>query len=195
MSRNPRGETVRAFVAVDLSAAARAAVAAAFAPYRSVTAVGWVAAENLHLTLKFLGEVAEKKIPHMEDSFAGVANTLSMFSARLGAPGVFPALGRPRVIWVDVLTDENELQELARQIDATAGRYGIRTERLGFQAHVTVGRVRRSDGLTPVMRFVQTGEPLIAPAWSVSSFRLIRSDLTPTGAHYTTLRRFDLRPR
>lgn len=189
-------EKQRLFVAVELPAGAKDALAAAVGQLRGLMPAGvrWVNPAGIHLTLKFLGTVdgglAEPLLAALQREMAGVDKT--PFPLHLDGLGVFPNRREPRVIWAGVGGDLEILGAVQRRVEDAAAYLGLARERREFRPHLTLGRVR--DGVTPAARremgsVVAEQGAALAPeyAWGVEEIGLIRSVLTPQGAVYTSL--------
>ncbi|RKY62807.1 MAG: RNA 2',3'-cyclic phosphodiesterase [Candidatus Latescibacterota bacterium] len=185
---------IRTFVAVDISDEARGRVRDLVEELKQYKAdVRWVAPESLHLTLKFLGEIDEGRL---EDVFSGVEEAVSgvePFRMVLEGLGGFPGLGRPRVLWVGVSDGAEELRNLAARVEGSLEHRGFPREDRPFSPHLTIGRVKRLSGrlrqLTDAMRGGGFGPEEVR----VEEVKVMKSDLRPSGAVYTTLRSFPLR--
>ncbi len=190
------GGRLRLFVAVDLPAGAKAALAAAMGQLGELLPAGvrWVNPAGIHLTLKFLGDVefglVEPLGAALREAAAGMDNV--PFPLHLEGLGVFPNRREPRVIWAGVGGDLAALGRLQGLVEDAAVRLGFAEERRGFRAHLTLGRVR--DGVRPAARrelgsvVVEQGGALEPEyAWEVGEISLIRSVLTAQGAVYSTL--------
>jgi 2'-5' RNA ligase len=149
--------------------------------------VVWVAPENFHLTVKFLGAVGTERLPDVEralgDAVAGVAS----FTLALRGLGAFPSTARPRVIWAGTAQGAAELAEVAARVERALSPLGFPTEERPFSAHVTLGRVRtprRNPRLAQALAASADVELLRVP---VERLSLMRSDLSPRGARYSEL--------
>jgi 2'-5' RNA ligase len=100
-----------------------------------------VNSENIHLTLKFLGNIDESQIDPIGDALARHLNPFSRFVISAKGLGVFPGTRRPRVLWVGL--DQPQLTELAATIEAALTPLGFPPEQRGFQPHLTIGRFRQ----------------------------------------------------
>ncbi|MFQ5418146.1 MAG: RNA 2',3'-cyclic phosphodiesterase [Myxococcota bacterium] len=182
-------EAIRAFIAIELSDGVRAAVAGVIgALMRSGDggAVRWSRPENLHVTLRFLGDVPRRRVPEIARSVGLATAVLPPFRMRLGRVGAFPNRRRPRVVALEVGPQE-PLAGLARAVDAAVASVGLASDRFHFHPHLTLGRVR-GRGLPPVTASVTAlGESLV-----VEEIVLFRSELTNRGARYTPLERIAL---
>jgi RNA 2',3'-cyclic 3'-phosphodiesterase len=176
---------VRLFVAVNLPEEVRRLAHEAAAPLRAAGwPVRWVPAASLHLTLKFLGEVAaEREQPVAAALDASVASARP-FDIGLGGVGAFPGLGRPRVIWMGVEAHP-ALELLANDVQRALAPFGFEAELRPFQPHFSLGRVRQ--GAQPGA-FATLGRLAGEVVWEgvapVESVDLMASVLGPGGAAY-----------
>jgi 2'-5' RNA ligase len=182
-------EPVRAFFALELSPETRDAVASAVASLRAELPEGvrWLAPENAHLTLKFLGDVPRDALPKLLARAASRLARESPLQVTLGGLGAFPNARAARVIWLGVSEGAAALARLARKLDAAGRGVGAPRDRRPFQAHLTLGRLS-------VPRHVPL-ERLVAP--TPSSFRveevvLYESRLSSSGAVHSPLARLPL---
>lgn len=107
--------------------------------------VRWVEPDDLHVTLKFLGQVRKERLPEIEEAVGRVAVTTEAFSADLGGFGAFPTIRRPRVIWLGVDATA-ELRCLKQDLEWTLGDMGFDVETRAFHPHVTLGRTEGDAG-------------------------------------------------
>ncbi len=147
--------------------------------------VRWVKPEGIHLTLKFLGDIAEDLVEDLSAELDNIARGYPALSLRFSGFGAFPNTRRPRVIWVGLAGDLPELAGLASQVDAMCSGFGIEREKRAFSAHITLGRLK-----VPSMVDLETD--LIEEGFSATQVLLYRSELLPTGARHTILHRSSL---
>lgn len=145
---------MRLFIAVELKAALRRDAAAAGARLAAALRrglpggradVSWVRPDNLHLTLRFLGEIDEARALALADRFAEPFAT-KPFEIELAGVGAFPPSGSPRVVWIGTTLGRETLTALAEQVDARLESWGFAREARPFQAHLTLGRCRQPLG-------------------------------------------------
>ena len=180
-----RGDAVRAFFAVELGEeAVRAAegVAEALRGADPDGHVRWVASESYHLTLRFLGDTPEAKLPALQTALDAVAADQVRFALQLDRLGCFPNERRPRVIWAGVQGDVEAAATLKIALDAALVPLGWEKENRPFRAHLTLGRVKHSHRQIR-LPFGAALEPIPI---SVDALHLVESELRPDGPRYTT---------
>ncbi len=185
--------TRRLFVAAWLPRACADEAAAVLAALRvRDDSVRWVGPENLHVTLAFLGDVAEDRLADVEDRIARGLHGAEGFSLRLAGLGAFPARGDVRVAWIGVEEGAKEIAALASRVERTlaAGRYVASSDR-PFHAHVTLGRPKGSRGFGR-LREILGSMTFRGNARRVEEITLAESRLTPRGAEYHATCRFAL---
>ena len=184
----------RCFVAVELPEELRVRVDAALGSLRGETrAVRWVPEQNLHLTLKFLGEVEEGRISAVTEALQSVSPTASPFRWELSSAGFFPPGKRPRVFWLGAGEGAEPLRKLAGAVGAALRSLGFQPEDRPFQPHLTVGRVR--DGGRIEESFFRRWEGLGGERFGavlVNDLVLMQSELRPEGPLYTPIARVAL---
>ena len=187
-----RREVLRAFIAADLTPAVREAVAEASARLRAKLAdlpLRWVAPQNMHLTLKFLGDVSARNLRLLENMLASEAAKHCAFEFGVGTLGAFPSERHPRVLWVGVSGPEI-LFHLHEGIENAMARLGYPRERRPYQPHLTLARVARNAPAGVIRQVSQVlREETLGYLGSVrvEAVHLYRSDLSPRGPRYTRL--------
>jgi RNA 2',3'-cyclic 3'-phosphodiesterase len=146
--------------------------------------VSWVKRENLHFTLRFLGEVGESGSRRAAEAAAEIATDHRSFEAALGPLGSFPDGPRARVLWIGLSRGAEPMVALARSLERALERRGFEREGRPFAAHLTIGRVR-----DPGRDWSQAlRRATLAPAaWHVDRVLLIRSTLSPQGSRYVEI--------
>lgn len=148
-------------------------------------AVRPVAAENLHLTLKFLGDTDPDWLRDVGDILSGVGRRSAAFEVSLSGVGAFPSLSRPSVIWTGMAPEEPVIQ-LAAAVEAALVEYGFSAESRPFRAHVTLARIKRRPPRELADRLARRVQTELSRVL-VDELVLMRSDLTPDGSRYTPL--------
>lgn len=152
----------------------------------------WIVPENLHVTLKFLGELDEKALPDLREIARHAAAGLKPFRVTYGPFGGFPALSRPRVIFFEATEGTKELAEIALRLESGAEMVGVPRENRPFTAHLTLARIKEPlpAGIRDALQKVP---PLPATASQmVDHFSLMQSRLSRAGAEYEEVESFDL---
>ena len=181
-------DTIRSFVAVLLVGAVRGELAAAIERLRPVSRdVAWVNPGNIHLTVKFLGNVARDRIDPIVAALTGALGEAGAFDATIRGLGAFPSLARPRVIWAGVTEGAGAMVEAARRVDEALAAVGFPREARPFSPHATLGRVRRPGANPTLASALRAEESSEFGRIHVAGVRLMRSELSPRGAHYTEL--------
>jgi RNA 2',3'-cyclic 3'-phosphodiesterase len=175
---------MRLFLAVFPPAAVqRAAFGLIEALRRPGDGVSWVKPENLHYTLRFLGEVGEDGARRAAEAAAGAASTAKPFTAVLGGLGAFPNPRRARVLWIGMSEGGEPLVALARDLDRALAKRGFGKADKPFAAHLTLGRVRE-PGRDWTETLAAAGAD--APArFEVDRLCVVESQLDPRGSIYT----------
>lgn len=177
---------MRLFLAVNLPSDLRQAAWEAAAPLRQRGyPVKWVAAEALHVTVKFLGEVGPHRMDEVISALEAAASGAKRFSLWVSGFGAFPNEHRPRVVWIGCEAAA-PLELLQHRVEQQMDRIGFALEGRPFRPHITLGRVRREAHHREFLGF---SEDLAALQYSseamIGSLDLVESTLTPKGARYT----------
>lgn len=182
---------VRAFVAILLSEEVRAVVAAGIARLQPLArSVRWVSPENLHLTLRFLGERTPEELDLVRDGLSEVVEGAAPFVLSFHGLGAFPGLARPRVFWVGVTTGGEDAKQLHARLDAALARRTIPPDERPFSPHLTIGRARTPTHLPAVQEAIAREGQRGFGELHVGAISLMQSELTPAGPRYTELKAF-----
>lgn len=183
---------LRAFIAIELPKHLQDAVEKQTSRLRQTLGndiVRWIPTQNMHLTLKFLGDIAASHVDFLKQMLAREADTHPQFDMQVGGLGSYPTPRRPRVLWVGLQTPA-DLTSLQKSIEAGTTRLGYEPDEYTFSPHLTLGRVRQAISPTEMqkVRFalstIQLGN--IGTA-RVDSIHLFKSDRLPSGSIYTKL--------
>ncbi|WP_336360523.1 RNA 2',3'-cyclic phosphodiesterase [Haladaptatus sp. ZSTT2] len=183
---------MRLFVSIDLDELEDAVVAVQ-EPLSGASGLDLVAPEQAHITLKFLGEVAEQGIDDIEAALEDAVRTAAVrpFSATFEGLGAFPSAEYIRVVWLGVGEGTEELTRLYEAIERRLIEEGFEPESHGFTPHVTLGRMRHGGGKETVQRALEA-EGVTAGSMRVTEVRLKESLLTDNGPVYVTRSRVEL---
>ena len=153
--------------------------------------VKWVEPHNIHVTLKFLGDVAED---HLEGLYQGVTEGvrgIQPFEINLSQLGAFPNFKRPRVIWIGVEAGKEKLVQLQKQVEDSISHHGFPKENRKFSPHLTIGRVKSPRGVDDLVTTIQE-TPFESNSIGIREVVVMKSTLTPEGPIYAPLRRIGL---
>lgn len=179
--------SIRTFVAIELPAEIKEILTARQSRLmREISGIKWVETENLHLTLKFLGDTQEAMVDQIQHALAAGIKNIPPFSLSLGEIGGFPSLLRTRVIWSGLTGELAVLNRLRERVETALEEIGYPREKTKFHPHLTLGRVR--SGAPPVdMRPRVNDQEQRGGPWRVANISFMRSELTRRGPIYTTL--------
>ncbi len=178
---------MRAFIAIELPQNIKQLISrfqSALEPCQAD--VKWVSSPNIHLTLKFLGEIDDKTGEAVIETIKTVCTKVSTFIIKTGRLGAFPSLRSPRVIWLGLSAGDEECVSLAEQIESGLSRAGIPKEDREFSSHITIGRVRSQKNLRPLQDKLAKLEEKeeLQEGFEVRKVTLFKSTLTPQGPVY-----------
>ena len=179
---------MRLFVALNLPAAERRAIYEATEPVREGTpGITWAAEENLHITLKFLGEEPGAGAVPMRDRLRRLAAAHAPVELALGGVDAFPNLRAPRIVWMGAAASP-AVQRLQRDVDAACGDFGYARDARPFRPHVTLGRVKARLDAGALRRLGERARAVhYARTVEVRSVDLMSSTLTPAGSRYAVV--------
>ena len=187
--------TIRSFIAVNIGLHALRAVAEEQSGLRRRAGergvdVRWVAPQNLHVTLRFLGQVTEPMVAAIQDGLEPALRNVAPFEVTAAGLGVFPDARQPTVVWVG-LREDGALGRLHGTVSEVLVGMGFAPEDKPFRSHVTIGRVRSGEGDALAACLAESGERAYG-AFTVREIVCYRSDLRPSGADYHMLWRLPL---
>lgn len=157
--------------------------------------VRWTKREQLHLTLKFLGNVVETRIAELSNMLRAACFNFTALQLRAERIGFFPDLRFPRVVWVGVHDSKDVLALLQNAIDATVKSFTNEPSEKKFTGHVTLGRIPRIKRTeAEALKKVALGlTDRFLGEWVADKVELIRSELSSSGSHYTILANISFR--
>jgi 2'-5' RNA ligase len=197
---------IRVFVAVELDRDIKDAIAQVQGQVRdrigryeaSRARIQWVHSDSIHLTLKFLGDIAEPRVDEIRQALALQLSRLPRFSVDMGGLGVFPGLRAPRVLWMGLSAQQARpgdcdqadfLGHLAAEIEAALDKLGCPRETRPFSPHLTLARIKERS--REVGRALEASGAMTLGSrlgsLAVDAVALMKSDLKPSGAVYTKL--------
>jgi len=182
-------KTLRTFAAVEITNPVRAKADALIHALADTSAdVNWVEPHNLHLTLKFLGDVHQRDIHDICRVIAKSVAKLQPFEIEVCGAGAFPNPARPRTIWLGVTAGADPMVVLHDRVEADLAEIGYREEHRRFQAHLTLGRVRGAGiGISELGDRLQKQADFLAGRMTVEKLTVFASTLTSAGPIYEVL--------
>jgi len=180
---------IRAFIAIALPEEIKDSIQDIVSGLREKNpAVRWVRPEGMHLTLKFLGNIDESFVETLSLGLDDVVAQYSCLKLTLSRLGVFPNVRRPRIVWIGLTGNIENLSHLAGSIDALSFQFGIERERREFKSHITLGRLK-----VPTM--VDLGIEFTQETFTATQVLLFQSKLSSQGARYSVLHRSVMMPK
>jgi 2'-5' RNA ligase len=152
----------------------------------------WPRAEGMHLTLKFLGEVPEKKITEIVSGLQTAAEGIGQFRLEVKGVGTFPNPQNARVVWIGLSGDIGKLTKLQGAVEDAMARIGLAREERKFTAHLTLGRIKYIRSREHWLAVLAGLRDRSMPGFEVTAVSLMKSELKPSGAVYTEMGRVEL---
>ncbi len=184
-------ESLRVFCAVELPEPVREAAAAHAARLRREfpdARASWARPANLHVTLKFLGELAVACVGDVSRAADAAVEGFEPFGLSVEGAGTFPPRGAARVLWLGIRDESGSLARLQRRLEAECKSAGFPAEPLAFKPHLTVARLRQPKGASELSE-AHRRSPFGPHTFKVSELIVMRSELAPGGSRYTPLSR------
>ena len=188
MITNSRQQAMRCFISITLPEEIKRGMTAIQGRLRASGAdVSWTRPEGIHLTLKFLGEVEEKRVPKIAAALDNAVNGIGAFSLSVSGMGTFPDRRRPRVVWIGLKEDGDSLIKLQENVGRELVTIGFPLEKRGFTPHVTLGRIRSNRSIEKLLDLIGEEKGVELNGFTVTKVHLMESQLRSTGAIYTEL--------
>jgi len=143
--------------------------------------------ENVHITLKFLGDTNEDLIEEIDGIINDAVQNIEPFNIKLEGAGVFPNQNYIKVIWLGIKRGE-QLENIAQKIDEQLHKIGFKKEKRKFSAHLTIARVRSAKNKEKLLQIIEKYKDSEFAEINVDSIKLKKSELTPKGPIYTNLK-------
>ncbi len=184
--------SLRCFIAIDIPDQIKKDICELIEIFKKYDMdVKWVSYENLHITLKFLGNTFGDLIPKISDILGNILLPFEPFYIKIYSVGVFPNRKHPRVVWVGI-KDSEILIQLQEDIEKSMALLGYQKEDRKFQPHLTVGRVRSPKGISNLINELDMFKEKHFGNVKVEDVKLMESRLKPSGAEYFCLRMIPL---
>ncbi len=188
---------MRTFIAIELSDEIRNFLAGLQEKLKTSGAdVKWVKPGNIHLTLKFLGEIDDKKLNEIIQILQEITKDKEPFYIRPYSLGAFPRIESPRVIWIGIDKGDEQVKQIAQALDEKIQKIGVPAEGRKFSSHITIGRIRSSLNRQNLIKILNNYAHNLggqAPKLFVDKIILFKSTLTPPGPIYEILHTANLK--
>ncbi len=150
-----------------------------------------VSPEKMHITLKFLGDTEEKLIPKIEEIIKNTVEEIEPFEIKIKKTGAFPNLNYMKVLWIGIEKGE-QIGIIAKKIDEGLTKIGFKKEKRGFSPHITIARVKSGKNKDIILKILNKYKNEEFINLKVDKVSLKKSELTPKGPIYTTLKEIDI---
>ena len=155
--------------------------------------ISWTKPQGQHVTLKFFGDISMEDVNIICAAIESRIASWAAFNLKVEKLGVFPDVRKPRVLWCGIADDGERISVLQKQLEADFESIGFPREDRSFRAHLTLGRIKESQGLTGVSEALAKHNTFVAGVFSCKELILLQSKLLPQGAVYTKLAEFKLK--
>lgn len=178
-------ETFRGFIAVEVPVSSQ--IKSFQRDIKQTNArVKLVEPENIHITVKFLGDTPLNQIQVIESLMKDAISSVKPHTIRLEGTGVFPNENYIKVIWIGIKEAE-QLSTIASMLNDQCTKIGVKKDKRGFSAHLTIGRMKSAQGKDQIVHLLQKYHDTCFAEIPVNELHLKKSTLTPTGPIYETL--------
>lgn len=183
---------MRVFIGIKFDESTRADIEKFLKPFKKIgTPIKWVKPENVHLTLKFIGEVSPEKFAQIEDAITSSDFAVGAFDLKIVGCGKFGRGSELNIFWIGI--DKNEkIENLYQKIEDALQKVGISREEREFKPHLTVGRNKKRFNFKPLFQMIGEKADLPLSQFQVKAFQIFKSELFPTGPVYTVLKEISL---
>jgi RNA 2',3'-cyclic 3'-phosphodiesterase len=152
--------------------------------------IKWVNTDNLHITLKFLGDVPQQNIHSIIGSLKKACEVTQPFSFYLKYFGYFGNTAEPKVLWIGIDERSNNIERLYQRVQNHLENIGFTKESYFFRPHLTIGRVKKVNNVKSIHNLEQSFSAFALQKIDVASFELCESKLNPTGPIYSVIEKF-----
>jgi RNA 2',3'-cyclic 3'-phosphodiesterase len=183
-------DTWRVFCAIDLPTDVKEKLATRIEQLKKLTGVkaGWTRPENIHLTIKFLGNIPVLDVKQLSQAASSAVKSLAPFKLTAERCGVFPTHGPPRVLWIGITDSSEQLAHLSERLDEECAAVGLPKEARPFHPHLTLARIR-STANARALAVAHREIHFPRMEFAVNELLVIRSELGTDGSKYTTVSR------
>lgn len=182
---------IRAFLAIDLDDDLKPKINKIIKEFKGIdTRINYVDLANLHLTLKFFGEIDVEGLKLLEDTIAKVVSEFEPFNIKIRGCGAFPNTNHIKVIWLGI-EDDTVIKQLHDRLDKEFTRLGFDKDKK-FSSHLTIGRMKSAKNKDRVKSVIESFDDVEIGEMEVNKIILKKSTLKPSGPIYDNIKEFDL---
>jgi 2'-5' RNA ligase len=186
-------KTIRAFIAIDMPDEVTTGLDGLQQELKTLGLdVRWVRPANIHLTLKFLGDIEPADVEAIDGAMGAASENCPPFALTVSGIGFFPGVNRPRVLWVGLGGEARRLLDLQADLADRLDAIGFSREKRPYKAHLTLGRMRQARHSDRFKQVLQQFCGWGGPQFTADRMTLFRSELKPSGAEYTLLKQVKL---
>jgi 2'-5' RNA ligase len=156
--------------------------------------VKWVEPQNVHITLKFLGNVDEERLPEVYAACERAATGIDPIDLEMRAIDCFPNRKSPRIVWLGIERGAEAVKRLRERVEAELTGIGFSPEEKLFRAHLTIGRVKGKGGLSPLCRLLDEKKNIFVGSMRAEKISVMKSKILPSGPEYTEMKAIPLVP-
>ncbi len=184
---------IRTFISISIPENIRQAIAGYQESMSGmINSIRWTKPENIHITLKFIGEIREELVDRIIKNVMDQPPYLGSFDLEISGAGVFPNIKRPRIYWIGITSGQKQLSRLASDLEDRLEPLGIAREKRPFKPHITIGRAKKGSPVSGLKENIES-EVLSPLSFHVDRIHLMKSVLKPSGAEYSSLAYHSLR--
>jgi 2'-5' RNA ligase len=181
---------MRIFIGALLTEETREKIIKGLKPFKKIgTSIRWTACENIHLTLKFVGEISEALVGRMAEALLAAKIPVAPFPLKITGFGKFPAGDDLHIFWAGV-DDNPHLRALFVGIENTLAPLGIARETRPFNPHITLGRNKARYNFKALFELLAEKRDIFLAECQLTAFQLFSSQLTASGPRYTVIKEF-----
>jgi 2'-5' RNA ligase len=180
--------TIRAFIAVEIDSQTGQKISELISILKKSNAdVKWITDGQMHLTLKFLGNIDKDKVRGISEAISDISDNFNSFKIAFSKIGAFPSLNHPAVIWLGIDKGAESLKTLNEKIETALEKLGFEREKREFKPHLTLGRVRSDKNMPGFTKLLKETAFYLANDIQINKLTLFQSDLSPKGAIHSII--------
>ena len=183
---------MRIFIGLKLDKNVQDEIEKFLKPFKKLSSpIRWVKPQNIHITLKFIGEVPGEKYSQMEENLTAATFNTGPFNLTLAGCGKFGKKESLNILWTGIAPNQ-KLEHIYNTIEDTLEKSGIEKETRPFKPHITVGRNKKNFNFKSFFKIIEEKKDLPITEFTVDGFQLFKSRLTPSGPVYSILKEIPL---